>query len=75
MSESCSGASPGVHEAHCLHDLPDKHEAAPGQVCCWCGDLYVPRLFGEHGEYLPTSRALALPRGWRKRGRKDELKD
>lgn len=43
-------------ETCCLHDLGDAHEHAPGRVCCWCGDVYVPHSDGpEHGIYKPSN--------------------
>ena len=58
----CSGAIEGVHEDHCLHDLrrgegvrPERKRDGHGQVCCWCGDLFLSRSDGGagHGEYEP----------------------
>jgi len=51
----CIEGIEGVHEHCCLHDLPASSRHAPGQVCCWCGDVYTQREAEttEHGEYLP----------------------
>lgn len=63
----CRGAVEGVHEDHCLHDLRRSDAAArltlkdrdpregPGQICCWCGDLFLSRSDNgnSHGEYEP----------------------
>jgi hypothetical protein len=38
----------------CLHDLPDDDLNAPGQVCCWFGDIFLPRSDAiQHGQYKP----------------------
>lgn len=38
----------------CLHDLPEGDSNAPGRVCCWCGDIYLPPSDATaHGEYKP----------------------
>lgn len=60
---TCEMGVEGVHEDHCLHDLrrgegikPEskRERANPGQVCCWCGDLFLDRFdHNEHGEYEP----------------------
>lgn len=43
-------------DSHCLHDLRQGEEHAPGQVCCWCGDIFLERTdAANHGEYLPTT--------------------
>lgn len=45
-------------EACCLHDLPDNHPLAPGRVCCWCGEIYLPHSDSTvHGEYKPKLTA------------------
>ena len=56
----CECGVEGVHEDHCLHDLrkgegpkPERPRDGYGQVCCWCGDLFLSRGEGDHGEYEP----------------------
>jgi hypothetical protein len=40
----------------CLHDLADNHEHAPGRVCCWCGDIFMPYSeTTEHGQFKPVA--------------------
>lgn len=60
----CSEAEEGVHEHCCHHDLPDDHKHAPGQVCCWCGDIYLPDYepTAAHGEYRPRTTAVLKKR-------------
>ncbi len=46
--------SDGGERNCCLHDLPDDAQHAPGQCCCWCGDVFLPRSdVTEHGNYKP----------------------
>lgn len=62
----CEGAVAGVHEDHCTHELPPDAEHAPGEVCCWCGDIFAPRYDGnDHGEYLP--KVMTVPKKKKKR--------
>lgn len=51
----CPEGIEGVHEHCCLHDLPASDEHAPGQVCCWCGGVYLHRESEttDHGPYIP----------------------
>lgn len=50
----CDGSVDGVHEDCCLHDLRPGHKHFPGQICCWCGDLFLPRTDSkDHGMYEP----------------------
>lgn len=58
--QRCEGAVEGVHEDHCPHDLPPDDKHAPGSVCCWCGDIFLPLSdSNEHGEYLP--KVMTIP--------------
>lgn len=62
MSTECSGRD-GLdgEDQCCLHDLPDDDEHAPGRVCCWCGDIYLPEHEGlKHGEYRPSTRGARM---------------
>ena len=59
----CEGAVEGVHEDHCTHDLPPDAQHAPGTVCCWCGDIFLPNSdSSEHGEYLPKVMTVPEPK-------------
>ena len=51
----CEMRLDGVHEACCLHDLPNRTPLPGGQVCCWCGIIYASRHDERdaHGEYEP----------------------
>ncbi len=47
-------ADDGGETTHCFHDLPEGDENAPGCVCCWCGDIFLPETDAtQHGEYRP----------------------
>ena len=54
----CGEGEEGVHEDCCTHELPEGDPHHPGQVCCWCGGIFVERYFdqAEHGKYLPRGR-------------------
>jgi len=78
VSESgrCDAGVEGVHEDCCLHDLPYGAKHAPGQVCCWCGDLFLARYdTKQHGEYEPgisTTQRLKREAAGRKEERLKE---
>lgn len=62
---SCSDGVEGMHEDCCLHDLPRGAKHAPGQVCCWCGDIFLARetwWTSKHGEYEPGLPKTELKR-------------
>jgi hypothetical protein len=42
---------------HCLHELRSGERHYPGQVCCWCGDVFLPPTDAtRHGPYMPRRR-------------------
>lgn len=50
----CDAGVEGVHDDCCLHDVPRGSKHFPGQICCWCGDLYLSRTdTTDHGMYEP----------------------
>lgn len=61
----CSEAVEGVHEDCCLHDLRRGDKYFPGQVCCWCGLIFLARetwWTSDHGEYEPALPKTVLKR-------------
>ena len=76
---SCDGGIEGVHEDCCLHDLrrgeglpPERPRDGFGQICCWCGNLYLSRQDGGgHGEYEPGI-APSVKKKREATGRKEE---
>lgn len=46
MTDECNPDNGG----HCLHDRTGEDD----QICCHCGDLFLPRVTSSHGEFLPV---------------------
>lgn len=75
----CDAAVEGVHEDCCLHELrrgegvkPERPRDGFGQICCWCGDLFLSRQDGaDHGEYEPGI-APSVKKRREATGRKEE---